>query len=71
MWILCMHSSPSAGSTSYMILCKLVDVAAIHPVGYHRELVPFRIHTNEREEVWVLHVLPGDDFPAKIIEPLQ
>ena len=54
-----------------MILCKLVDVAAIHPVGYHRELVPFRIHTNEREEVWVLHVLPGDDFPAKIIEPLQ
>ena len=66
-----MYFSPSAGSTSYMILCKLVDVAAIHPVGYHRELVPFQIHTNEQREIWVLQVLPGDDFPAKKSEPLQ
>ena len=38
----------------FMILYKFVDVAVIHPLGYHRKPVLFQVHTNERENVRVL-----------------
>jgi len=33
---------------SFIILYEIADVATIHPLGYHRESVPFQINTNKR-----------------------
>lgn len=36
-----------------MIPYELVDVPVIHPLGHHRELVPFQIHADKRQDVRV------------------
>lgn len=32
----------------FMLLHEFIDIAVIHPFGYHRKPVPFQVHTEQR-----------------------
>ena len=51
----------------FVLLHELVNIAKIHPFGYHRKPVPFQVHTEQRQDVWVAEVSPRDSLSTEVL----
>ena len=47
---------------------ELIDIALVHPLGYHRKPVLFQIHAEQREDVRVPEVPPRDSFSTEFLQ---